>query len=56
MKRKRAEGFGFKCPVCRQPLHKISSTDWGCLNPECFQNYYEVAHRVKMGVSKKYQL
>jgi hypothetical protein len=55
MNKKRAESYGFKCPSCKEDLHKIEK-EYGCLKPDCFQNYHQVAYRVKLGLIPKTRL
>lgn len=55
MNKKRAANLGFKCPACRQSLHPIERA-WGCLNLKCFDNFYQVAYRVKLGLIPKNRL
>lgn len=52
---KRAVALGFKCPSCQQRLEKIR-TQYGCLNDSCFNNYHQVAYRIKLGLIPKNRL
>ena len=56
MKKKRAAEQGFKCRFCREALHKITGSDFGCLNDRCYENYYVVAYRVKLKLIPKNRL
>ena len=55
MKKKRALELGFKCPECAEDLHQVGA-EYGCLNPKCFNNFHEVAYRVKLGLLPKNRL
>lgn len=56
MKKKRAAEQGFKCRYCGEALHNISSSEYGCLNDSCYENYYVVAYRVKLKLVPKNRL
>ena len=55
MNRKRAAELKFKCPSCKEVLAKFGS-HFGCGNPDCFQNYHQVAYRIKLGLIPKNRL
>ena len=57
MKEKRALENDFKCPMCKQPLARVSAEKrarykighhWGCTNIRCRNNFDEVFYRTRV--------
>jgi len=56
MNLKRAMENNMKCGACNGPLCRVQGKQYGCVNPNCFQEYYQVAYRIRLGLLAKNRL